>query len=44
MARPLNFAVNTSGATYERITARLVPPGDTAPLWQWSKTTGGVER
>lgn len=31
------------GATYERITARLVIPGDTAPLWHWTKTAGWVQ-
>ena len=30
-------------STYERITARLVIPGDTAPLWIWNKTTGWAE-
>lgn len=31
------------GATFERVTARLVIPGDTAPLWHWSKSAGWVQ-
>lgn len=31
------------GATYDRITARLVIPGDTAPMWIWTRANGWKE-